>query len=204
MRAMSAQNTNMPSLGSLPDGFHEVLYWTIKENPGRMILLQILAVPLLLLSTAVFCGFAAGLGTLPSSLAFGLGEIIAVILTVVITIVLHELAHGIAMQRFGAQPRYGALWKQAMFYATAPGYAFRRNDYVQIALAPLILLSVLSILGMWFLSGTFWVIVLAIAGIINATGAIGDLWITGIVLRYPASAYIMDEKDGVRVFLRQT
>jgi hypothetical protein len=126
-----------------------------------------------------------------------------VFLSFVITIALHELAHGIAMQRFGAQPRYGALWKQAMFYATAPGYAFRRNDYVQIALAPLVLLSVLFIVGMWFLSGTFWVIILAIAGIINATGAIGDLWITGIVLRYPATTYIVDEKDGVRVFMRQ-
>ena len=168
-----------------------------------MFLLQILAVPLLLLSMAVFCGLAASLGTLPSSLAFGLGEIIVVIMAFVLTIVLHELAHGIAMQRFGAQPRYGALWKQAMFYATAPGYAFRRNDYVQIALAPLVVLSILIILGMWYLSGTFWVIVLAIAGIINATGAIGDLWITGIVLRYPATAYIIDEKDGVRVFLWQ-
>jgi hypothetical protein len=56
---------------------------------------------------------------------------------------------------------------------------------------------------MWFLSGTLWVIILAIAGIINATGAIGDLWITGIVLRYPDTAYIIDEKDGVRVLLHQ-
>ena len=201
---MPDKDTNLPSPGSLPEGYQEVLYWTIKENPRRMILLQILAVPLLLLSVAVFCGLAARLGTLPSSLTFGPGGMIGVILSVVSTIVLHELAHGISMQWFGARPRYGALWKQAMFYATAPGHAFRRNDYVQIALAPLILLSILFILGMWFLNGTFWVIILAIAGIINATGAIGDLWITGIVLRYPDTAYIIDEKDGVRVFLQQS
>ena len=200
---MPDKDTNLPSPGSLPEGYQEVLYWTIKENPRRMILLQILAVPLLLLSVAVFCGLAASLGMLPSSLTFGPGGMIGVILSIVITIVLHELAHGIAMHWFGARPRYGALWKQAMFYATAPGHAFRRNDYVQIALAPLILLSILFILGMWFLNGTFWVIILAIAGIINATGAIGDLWITGIVLRYPDTAYIIDEKDGVRVFLQQ-
>jgi hypothetical protein len=200
---MPDRDTNLPYPGSLPDGYQEVLYWTIKDNPRRMILLQILALPLLFLSVAVFCGVAASLGSLPSSLEFRPGGVIGVILSVVVTIVLHELAHGIAMQRFGAQPRYGALWKQAMFYATAPRYAFRRNEYVQIALAPLILLSVLCILGMWFLSGTFWVIILTIAGIINATGAIGDLWVTGIVLRYPDTAYIVDEKDGVRVFLRQ-
>jgi len=30
---------------------------------------------------------------------------------------------------------------------------------------------------------------------------VGDLWITTIVLRYPATAYVIDEKDGIRVFL---
>jgi hypothetical protein len=119
----------------------------------------------------------------------------------VVTIVLHELAHGIAMQVFGARPRYGVLWNYAMFYATAPGYAFHRNDYIQIALAPLFALSLLAVFVMWFLSGTFWVAVLAIGGVINASGAIGDLWITTIVLRYPLAAYVMDEKDGIRVFL---
>jgi hypothetical protein len=51
------------------------------------------------------------------------------------------------------------------------------------------------------LQGTLWVILLGIVGIINASGAVGDLWITMIVLRYPTIAYIMDERDGIRVFL---
>jgi hypothetical protein len=201
---MPDKNMNAPSRGSLPDGYHEVLYWTIQENPRRMILLQIVAVPLFILSIIVFSSLAAGLGKLPSPLTFGLGEIGIVILAIVLTIVLHELAHGIVMQIFGAQPRYGALWKQAMFYATAPGYAFRRNDYIQIALAPFVILNVLAMLGIWLLSGTFWVALLAIGGIMNATGAVGDLWITAIVLRYPVTAYIIDEKDGIRVFLEKS
>ena len=187
---------------SLPDGYQEVLYWTISGNPRRVILLQILAVPLFLVSVLVYFGLAVRLGKLPSLLTFGLGEIALVIVAVVLAIILHELIHGIAMKLFGAQPRYGVLWKQGMFYATAPGYAFRRNDYIQIALAPLVVLSVLTILGMWLLSGTSWVAVFAISGAINASGAIGDLWITSLVLRYPISGYIIDEKDGIRVFLQ--
>jgi hypothetical protein len=120
---------------------------------------------------------------------------------ILLTIVLHELAHGIVMQKFGAKPHYGILWKEAMFYATAPGYAFRRNDYIQIALAPLVVLSIFFILGMWFSRGTFWVAIFAMGGIINASGAIGDLWITTLVLRYASTAYVIDEKDGIRVFL---
>lgn len=187
--------------GTLPDNYQEVLHWTIKESPTRLILLQILAVPLCVLSGLVFFRLAVSLGKLPSRFTFGVAEIGIVIVAIPLTIILHELAHGIVMQMIGAQPRYGVLWKQAMFYATAPEYAFRRNDYIQIAIAPFVLLSVLAVLGMWFLSGTFWVAPLAIGGVINASGAIGDLWITGIVLRYPATAYIIDEKDGIRVFL---
>ena len=193
-------NTTLSS-GSLPDDYQEVLYWTIKDDPKRLILLQILSIPLFFASGLVFSRLAVSLGRLPSPLRFGPVEIGVAMVAIVVTIVLHELAHGIAMQMFGARPRYGVLWKYAMFYATAPGYAFRRNDYIQIALAPLFALSVLAVLGMWFLSGTFWVAVLAIGGVINASGAIGDLWITTIVLRYPVAAYVMDEKDGIRVFL---
>ena len=195
------QNPTIPSSGSLPENYQEVLSWTIKEDPKRLILLQIFSIPLLIGSGLFFSRLAFSLGGLPSSLGFGLAEIGITIITILLTIVLHELAHGIAMQRFGAQPRYGALWKQAMFYATAPGYAFRRNDYIQVALAPFLILSLLTVLGIWILSGTFWVVVLAIAGVINASGAVGDLWITMIVLRYPATAYVIDEKDGIRVFL---
>jgi len=54
---------------------------------------------------------------------------------------------------------------------------------------------------MMALMGTAWVALFAFCATINAGGAIGDLWIAKIVLRYPASAYIMDERDGVRVFL---
>lgn len=196
-------NNNIPSSSSLPQDYQEVLYWTIREKPGRVILLQILSIPLFILSWVVFWGLAVRLGRLPSSFAFSTGEIGIAIAAVVLTIVLHELVHGITMQMFGAQPHYGVLWKQAAFYATAPGYAFRRNDYIQIALAPFIVLSVLAILGMWLFNGTFWVTIFALCGIVNASGAVGDLWLTAITLRYAATAYVMDEKDGIRVFLRK-
>jgi Putative zincin peptidase len=88
-----------------------------------------------------------------------------------------------------------------MFYATSPGYAYRRNDYVVTALAPFVFLSTLFVLGMWLLQGTLWVALLGICGVLNAAGAIGDMWISMIVLRYPATALVMDERDGMRVFL---
>lgn len=63
------------------------------------------------------------------------------------------------------------------------------------------LLSTFVMIGMWLLQGTLWIPLLAICGIFNASGAIGDMWMTIIVLRYPAAAYVMDERDGLRLFL---
>ena len=64
-------------------------------------------------------------------------------------------------------------------------------------------LSALAILGMFLLQGSNWVALLALCAIINGSGAAGDLWMASIVLRYPRSAYVVDEKDGMRVLVRR-
>lgn len=200
---MSEISDSTPTSGSLPNNYQEVLYWKVTEKPIRIIALNILGVLLLVIFGLIFSRLAASLGNLSSEgeFKFGLGAIAFVLVGVPLLLVLHELVHGLVMQVFGARPKYGVLWKQMLFYATSPGYAYRRNNYVGIALAPFVFISILAVLGMWLLQGTVGVVLLGICGIINASGAAGDLWITTMVLRYPATAYIMDEGDGIRVFL---
>jgi hypothetical protein len=123
------------------------------------------------------------------------------IIGIIAVIVLHELAHGIAMQAYGARAKYGFILKGLMFYATSPGYAFQRNQYIIIILAPLVSLSILACLGILVFAGTSTVWLLAVWATINGSAAIGDLWILTIVLRYPSHAYVMDEHDGMRVFM---
>jgi hypothetical protein len=198
---MAESKINLVSPGSLPDRYREVLHWTITEKPSRVLVLQVLAVPLFLVFGWIFYRLAMGLGRLPAHLSFGLLEIVSILVGLPLTFLLHELAHGLVMRWFGARPRYGVLWMQLMFYATAPGYAFPRNAYLAVALAPLVGLSLLGVLGMVILRGTFWVGVLALCAAINGSGAIGDLWITMIVVRYPPQAYVIDERDGIRMYL---
>jgi len=168
-----------------------------------VIALNIVGVILFVIFGMVFSNLAFRLGKMPSEGNFRLGlvEISLAIAGILITSILHELTHGLVMQMFGASPKYGIIWKGLMLYATSSGYAYRRNNYVVIALAPFILISSLVILGMWILQGTAWVVLLAICGVVNASGAVGDMWITMIVLRYAAIAYVMDERDGIGVFL---
>ena len=193
-------NITNTTLGTLPKGYEEVLFYKINK-PLRIIVLQIFSIPLVIVFGLIFLNVAIGLGKLRSQVQIGLPEMILLVVGTLLTLVLHELTHGVVMRMFGAKPRYGVLWKQAMFYATTPGYAYRRNDYLLITLAPLSILSVLVILGIWLMQGTLWVALLGICGAINAAGAIGDLWIAIIVLRYTSTAYVIDERDGVRVFL---
>lgn len=191
----------IPVSGSLPNNYQEVLYWRVTDKPARVIILQILALIFFVIFGFVFFRLAVSLGKLPTQIAFGLGEIGAVLLGVLLTMGFHELTHGLTMQMFGAKPKYGIRWKGLMLYATSPGYAYPRNNYILIALAPLVVISTLVIIGIWLLQGTVWVPLFALCGIFNASGAVGDMWMTMIVLRYPATAYVMDERDGLRIFL---
>ena len=197
------QTDKIPVMGALPENYQEVLSWKVTGKPIRVIVLNIVGVILFVIFGMIFFSIAIRVGKLPSdgNLQFGLGEMGLAIAGIVVTFVLHELTHGLVMQLFGAKPKYGIIWKGLMLYATSPGYTYRRNNYVVIALAPFLFISALVVLGMWILQGTAWVALLAICGVVNASGAVGDMWITMIVLRYAATAYVMDERDGIRVFL---
>jgi hypothetical protein len=85
-------------------------------------------------------------------------------------------------------------------YATAEGQFFKRDEFVAAALAPLVALSVLGCLvllvvpawaGPWVLFGL----------VANAAGAAGDIWMSFIAAQYPRSAWIVDERDGMRIFV---
>ncbi|MBK8986910.1 MAG: DUF3267 domain-containing protein [Chloroflexi bacterium] len=204
IRSTPTREHNMPTIpvsGSLPNDYQEVLYWRVTDKPTHVIAIQILALISLVIFGLIFFVLAVSLGKMPTQIAFGMGEIGAVLLGVLLAMGLHELTHGLTMQMFGAEPKYGILWKGLMLYATSPGYAYPRNNYIVIALAPFVVISTFVISGMWLLQGTLWVPLFALCGIFNASGAIGDMWMTMIVLRYPATAYVMDERDGLRLFL---
>ena len=187
--------------GALPDGYHEVLYWRVTDKPVRVIVLQAVGVLLLLVFGVIFFSIAGSLGRMPTQGNIGPLEIGLMLVAILLTFVLHEATHGLVMRALGARPQYGILWKSAMLYATSPGFSYRRNSYIVISLAPLVVLSALVVLGMWLMQGTLWVAVLAVCGAFNASGAIGDVWISTIVLRYAPTARIVDERDGIRVYL---
>jgi hypothetical protein len=186
--------------GAVPANYREVLYWRITESSWRLTVVNLLSLPLAGLMGLVFFGWLVLLNRMPTVVNIQLPQTVILILAVVVTLVLHELAHGLAMLAYGARPRFGILWQGLMVYATAPGYAFRRTNYLVVILAPLVGLSLLAFMVILF-SPPGVAVLVALGATVNGAGAIGDLWILLIVRRYPEVAYVMDERDGMRIFL---
>lgn len=190
--------------GFVPEHYKEVLYWKITDNKLTMWLLQGAGVILLLIFGGIFLAFAGAVHAIPMEFNMDLFFSLGLLFGLVAMIVIHELVHGLTMSIFGARPQYGFMPHEMMFYATAPGFAFRRRHYIYVALAPLMILSLVSMIGILLVSGTAWVFFFILFATVNAAGAVGDLYITTKVLRYPAHAFMVDEKDGIRVFLPES
>ncbi len=187
--------------GAVSPDYREVLYWRPTQSIWLPTVMNLLTFPAAGLMGLLFFGWVVLMERMPRALNLPLLQAASLILAgSVVTLLLHELAHGLAMLAYGARPRFGILWQGLMFYATSPGFAFRRNDYAVIILAPLVGISLLALVLVLFLPPDVAVLVAACATV-NGAGAVGDLWILLITLRYPEHAYVMDEHDGMRIFL---
>jgi hypothetical protein len=187
-------------LGEPPANYNEVLYWKITQETRRLFIMNFLPILLAIVFGTGFFIYIQVFGGSPQ-VALSNQEIVIFLIGTPIILAFHEFVHGIVMRSFGARSRYG-FWKQGlMFYAKAPGYAFKRNQYALIVLAPLVSLSMLMCLAIFFLASNSIVWVLALWGIVNASAANADVWITALVLRYPRYAYVVDEQDGMRILL---
>jgi hypothetical protein len=188
---------------ALPPHYQEVHYMSINER-GVLLWLNLLSLVPLAISALLILGallvYHEELGSplvvnaLPGALPAPLG------LVLVLTVLpIHEWLHGVTIARCGHRPRYGV--KLFVLFATSDGALFRRDEFIRIALAPLAVITVFGGMVMLFLPFglAYWV---ALAIILNAGGAIGDLWMTAIALRYDSSALIRDEEDSMRIFAR--
>jgi hypothetical protein len=108
-------------------------------------------------------------------------------------IVAHELMHAGVIVLLGGRPTFGLKLPLAV-YCTAPGQLFTRGGYSAIALAPLVVLTLVGIVVTWLwpdLGALLW---LAFVG--NASGAAGDLAAIGELRRMPDAVLIADTATG--------
>jgi hypothetical protein len=116
----------------------------------------------------------------------------------ILAVVLHEAMHGVFFWLFTRErPQFGIGWGYA--YAHAPGWYFPRWSYALIGLAPLIFLT---LIGFALLPNVnpFWVFPLLLGMLINASGAVGDLWIVLKVVTEKGELLVEDTGDGFKIY----
>lgn len=129
-----------------------------------------------------------------------IGRVVVLFLVIVLTFGLHELLHGLAIRWMGHRPRYGMRLDMGVLYATADDACFPRNQFIVIALAPLMVITLVG-MGLMLVLSDAVAYYIGLMIVLNASGAVGDLWMTWEVLRYPAHALIRDEADRIRVYM---
>jgi len=191
------------TMNTLPDDYQERLHFQVTAR-GRILRLNLAAIALMLFWGVVILGlWFVYHGTLNApfvieSLPTTLSSL-AVIVILVAVLGLHEWVHGLAMRYFGHKPRYGIKPLKGVLYATADGAYFWRNQYITVALAPFAVITPLAII-IGFLFPADASLIWMGAAILNATGAIGDFWMSYIAAKYPKDALFQDVEDGMRVF----
>ena len=79
--------------------------------------------------------------------SFGLGTL----LVFTVLIVVHEAIHGIAYKLMGAPAvSYGVNWRKFYFYAVADRFVAGRKDFIFVAIAPFVVVSVVMIILSFF------------------------------------------------------
>lgn len=184
----------------LAANYVEALYWRITDRSDRLAKMNVVALLLAVISGFGFFWLARQFGRAPK-LAWSGPEIGIFAVGLVAVLGFHEWVHGVLMRAYGAKPRYGFFARGGMFYAKAPGHAFTRRQYLVVVLGPLVGLSLLAVVGIGLMQGTPWVWVVSLWAIINASAASADVWITALLLNYPAAAYVVDERDGMRILV---
>ncbi len=116
------------------------------------------------------------------------------------TLILHELIHGLFISRYGGKPRYGigiAHFILPYFYTTTKT-VFPRNQFIVISIAPFLSISLVGIgLMAAFPLIAHWIF---IPFVTNASGAVGDLWVTSNLLRCPKHVLLEDQKTGLIIY----
>lgn len=110
---------------------------------------------------------------------------------------LHEVVHAAAFALWGGKPYFGARLPYAL-YCGAKGQLFRRNQYLVVGLAPLVVITLAGIIFTLVSPALASYTIFATAG--NISGSAGDIWAVRRLSRLPPSILVEDTEAGYRAW----
>ncbi|MBO0784095.1 MAG: DUF3267 domain-containing protein [Ktedonobacteraceae bacterium] len=115
----------------------------------------------------------------------------------IIILPVHELIHGLVFLLWGGRPYFGAKLPLAL-YCGARNQLFRRNYYLTVGLAPLLVLTLASIIFTVLVPSLAFYTLFASIG--NFAGAAGDIWVAVRLQRLPGDVLVEDTNSGYRAW----
>ena len=116
-------------------------------------------------------------------------------------VVLHELIHAM-MFRAVAKAKPGFGFTGLVAYCNCETKYICRRHYYAIALAPLVLMTVLlAAVCAVVPQSWFWIPYLVL--VLNAGGSAGDVWICGVMARLPADILMIDRGACMDIYSKQ-
>ncbi len=115
------------------------------------------------------------------------------ILCYIIILPIHEVIHGLVFAFWGGKPHFGAKLPFAL-YCGARQQLFRRNQYLVVGLAPLVVITLAGIIFTLLAPGLAPYTLLATAG--NISGAAGDVLVAQRIFHLPKHVLIEDTETG--------
>lgn len=119
------------------------------------------------------------------------------ILSYIVVLFLHEGIHALAFICWGGKPYFGAKLPVAL-YCGAKNQLFRRNQYLVVGLAPLVVITVVAVIFTLCYPALASYTLLGSIG--NFSGAAGDVWGVMKILRQPRNVFVEDTDVGYRVW----
>lgn len=195
------------ALDALPEGYRLVRRITL-ESPRLIAVLNLAGLALLIGAIVGYQlfynllrarGLAEGINLLEGvhTLLFSLLSLLALLLMLAV----HELIHGVTLALFGAEPRYGVNLQKGVAFAAADRHYLTRDAYTVVALAPLIVLTLLTA-ALMALTGGETNTLIALIGAANIGGSVGDLWFVSICQRFPPDLLARDFGEGAELYAR--
>ncbi len=196
-------------LSEMPAGYKLSKTIDLEKNKKEMLLVNGLAIlfAAILIVPMIFLVPIQGLFKLDS---LGAGGLLLYILRFGVLaigsflyIMLHEFTHGIVMKIFGAKKvKFGFTFVYA--YAGSKDEYFKKWPYIIIALAPVTIFFVIFALICPFIYATPWFWVVYFWQVQNISGAMGDIFVTLMILNKPKNSYIQDAGASMKVLVPKT
>jgi hypothetical protein len=135
----------------------------------------------------------------------GIGGVLLPLLVLVgvifVMMVSHEAIHGVCFWLFtGGRVKFA--FKGAYAYAAAPDWYLHKGPYMVVSMAPLVLITVLGLMVLvWVPTG--WIAPLMLLIAMNASGAVGDIYMFFLLIKMPEDALIQDFGEQMMLFTRR-